>query len=175
MNITTGKNLSCWMLHGLLLALVGLSTPAGSYAAKQSEVEQVRLLRGITVDSAGVAMDEATVASGLKEALHVAVDNAVALRGARGGFAACAGFRIAPARELCSMVGNSSPERAHEELQRLEEGMNRVAEMASTAAGPLLHEAVARLRIPYAIEVLRGDSDAATAYLHRHKFANIEE
>jgi hypothetical protein len=174
-NVTTGKNLPCRMLLGVLLIFLSVSFTAITCNAAEDTLKQTRPMRGVTVDGAGKAMDENTVAAGLKEALHVAVDNTVTLRGAQGGFGARAGFRIVPAPDLCALVANSDSEQAHAQLLRLEERMNRVAEIASAAAAPLLHQAVSQLQIPYAIEVLRGDDAAATIYLHTHKFVQIEK
>lgn len=175
MNIATGKNLSCRMLLGVLLVIMGAGSPAIACNSAEKALKQTRPLRGVTVDGAGKAMDENTVAAGLKSALHVAVDNTVALRGSQGGFGASAGFRITPAAELCALVANSSSKQAQTQLLRLEERMNRVAELASAAAAPLLHLAVVQLQIPYAIEILRGDDSAATTYLRTHKFTQIEK
>lgn len=169
------KRIPCRMLSVILLILVSVSVPAMTWAAAEDTLFSTRPLRGVTVDAEGRPMDEKTVAAGLKDALHVAVENTVALRGARGGFGSRAGFHIAPAPDLCKMVASSASEPTQTQLLHLEERMNRIAEHASAASAPLLHEAVAQLKIPYAIEVLRGDNAAATNYLYTHKFAQIKK
>jgi len=173
--IAIGRKFSCRMLPLIVGIVLCITLSAVTCAVATEKLAQTRPLRGMTVDGTGKGMDENTVAAGLKETLHVAVDNTLALRGAQGGFAARAGFRIVPAPELCAQVANSDSARAHTQLLRLEERMNSVAERASAAAAPLLHNAVAQLQIPYAIEVLRGDDAATTTYLHTHKFAYIEK
>jgi len=174
-NVTTVKNLACMTLLGVLLVFMSLGFSVIACNAADETPKQTRPLRGVTVDGAGKPMDENTVAAGLKNALNVAVDNAVALRGSEGGFGASPGFRITPAAELCALVANSSSKQAQTQLLHLEERMNRVAELASAGAAPLLHQAVAQVQIPYAIEVLRGDETAATTYLRTHKFASIKK
>ncbi|MGC9518591.1 MAG: DUF4197 family protein [Desulfuromonadaceae bacterium] len=157
----------------ILFLTLGLLSTDGIQASDPPV--QTRPLRGVTVDGEGRGMSEERVAAGLKEALHVAVDRTVAQRGSRDGFGACPGYRIAPASELCARVTAMDDESARKQLAHLEQRMNRVAELTVATAAPLLHEVVARLEIPYAIEVLREDDVAATTFLQRFKGSQIEE
>lgn len=136
---------------------------------------QQRPLRGLTVDAAGKAMGEDTVAAGLKHALAIAVERSVELRGAEGGFGANAGFRIEPPAQLCRRVMRSDDADAQLHYQRLQQRINYVAEQASVAAEPLLQQAVEELEMPYAIEILRAEGCGATDYLESRKKAQLQE
>ncbi len=133
-----------------------------------------RSLAGLTVDADGVAMDEGTVAAGLKEALCLAIDQTIRECGNEGGFSSNAKLNIVFPPEIRSLAAGSCNVQVWNKLKLLEKQMNTAAEMTSFAAAPIFYAAVQQLDIPFGIEVLRGEHNAVTAYLRDHAYAALK-
>lgn len=104
---------------------------------------------------------------GLKEALVLGADKAVAQLGTADGFLGNAKVRIPlpdslrKAERVMRMVGMGA------QADELVTSMNRAAEMAVKEAQPLLVDAVKRMSVQDAKGILTGGDDAATQYFRR--------
>lgn len=107
---------------------------------------------------------EARVASGLREALRVGTERAVATLSAPGGYAEVPSLRLElpeslqPAAKTLRHIGMGR------QVDRIEEKMNEAAERAAAEAVPVFAEAVASMSIRDALGILNGPDDAATRY-----------
>jgi len=104
---------------------------------------------------------------GLKEALVLGADKAVAQLGTADGFLGNAKVKIPlpdslrKAERVMRMVGMGA------QADELVTSMNRAAEMAVKEAQPLLVDAVKRMSVQDAKGILTGGDDAATQYFRR--------
>jgi Protein of unknown function (DUF4197) len=112
---------------------------------------------------------------GLKEALVLGADKAVAQLGATNGFLGDAKVKIPlpdslrKAERVMRMVGMGA------QADELVTSMNRAAEMAVTEAKPLLVDAVKRMSVQDAKGILTGGDDAATQYFRRTTSAALTQ
>ncbi|MDD2558514.1 MAG: DUF4197 family protein [Desulfuromonadaceae bacterium] len=168
MKAESAKKFASIVLFALLCWVFPIVTQA--YANKVPN----RSLTGLTVDADGVAMDEGTVAAGLKEALCLAIDQSLRKCGNEGGFSSNAKLSIVFPLGISSIASGSCNVQVWDNLKLLEKQMNTVAEMASSAAAPTFYAAVQQLDFPFGIEVLRGDNNAATTYVRDRAYAVIK-
>lgn len=112
-------------------------------------------------------LSQAEVANGLREALSVGIRNAVAQTSAENGFWGNQALRIPwpqdaqRVKSALEGIGMSSL------TQQFEEAMNHAAEDASAKATDIFVNAITQMTITDAMGILRGENDAATAYLRR--------
>jgi hypothetical protein len=123
-------------------------------------------LRGLA-PSAGGALDEGTIADGLREALRVGSERAVGQTSKVNGFLANELIRIAVPRDLQKMASALRTVGLGAEVDELETSMNRAAEKASAEAVDVFWEAVQGLTIDDARAVLSGGRHAATNLLRK--------
>jgi hypothetical protein len=116
-----------------------------------------------TAGGAG-GLDEATVAAGLKEALTVGSERAVASTSKSGGFLDNNLIRIAMPDELSTMAKTLRAIGYGRQVDAMEVGMNRAAERASEEARPVLIDAVSQMTLTDAMGILRGGDTSATDY-----------
>lgn len=107
---------------------------------------------------------ETHVASGLREALRVGTERAVATLSEPGGFADVPALRlqlpeaIQPAAKTLRRIGMGRP------VNELESKMNEAAERAAGEAIPVFADALTSMTISDAMGILNGPDDAATQY-----------
>lgn len=104
------------------------------------------------------------VASGLKEALRIGTERAVASTSRPGGFLDDARLRIALPDGLATTARAARMVGFGAQVDALEVTMNRAAERASAEATTVFWDAVAKMTIPDAMGILNGGDDAATRY-----------
>ncbi len=109
-------------------------------------------------------LDEATVAAGLKEALTLGSERAVASTSKPGGFLDNNLIRIAMPDELSTMSKTLRAIGFGSQIDAMEVGMNRAAERASEEAKPVLIDAVSQMTLTDAMGILRGGDTSATDY-----------
>jgi hypothetical protein len=129
--------------------------------------EDAAAILGTLGGGAPQALDEATVASGLREALGVGTRRAVGRTSVVDGFWSDARIRIPvpePAERLASGLRGIG---LGAQVDAFERSMNRAGERASAEAVDVFLDAILRLTIPDALGILRGPDDAATQYLRR--------
>jgi hypothetical protein len=112
----------------------------------------------------GVPLDEATVASGLRQALEVGTQRATAELSRPGGFSGDPDLRIPLPAELDRLAGSLRAVGLGPQVDALEESMNRAAEQAASEALPVFASAIGSMSISDAFAILEGPEDAATRY-----------
>jgi hypothetical protein len=123
--------------------------------------------------AAPLALSDAEVAEGLKGALIQGVERAVLQLGRENGFLTNQKVRIAlppalaPADSVLRRVGLGGYS------DQLVTAMNRAAQQAVPEARALLIDAVRRMSIQDAKDILTGPEDAATQYFRRHTEAAL--
>ncbi len=142
--------------------LRGLSTLAGSLGAQSDPATDTSL-------------DTGTVAAGLKEALQLGAERAVAATSASGGFLDNPQIHIPLPGKLDLMTRALRTIGMSSQVDALEEGMNRAAEQASAEAKPVLVDAVKEMTLPDALAILRGTDTAATDYFRANTSDTLRE
>ncbi|MDY0270098.1 DUF4197 domain-containing protein [Trichloromonas sp.] len=156
------KKYASWLISGcaLLLILGGCLETSGTGGQLASNV--LRSLSSSGTQAAG--LDESTVAAGLKEALRVGSERAVASTSTTDGFLGNQLIRIAMPDELATAAKALRAVGFGGQVDAFEVGMNRAAEKASAEAKPVLVDAVSQMTLTDAMGILRGGDTAATDY-----------
>jgi hypothetical protein len=115
-----------------------------------------------------IALTDAEVARGLREALVQGAERAVLQLGREDGFLSNQAVRIAVPPSLTRADALSRKVGLRKYSDQLVTAMNRAAEQAVPEARALLVEAVNRMTIADAKVILTGPEDAATQYFRRH-------
>ncbi len=120
---------------------------------------------GLLAGGAGAALDDSTIADGLRQALEVGTERAVAKTSAVGGFLGNKLIRIAVPEELGKMTSALRKIGMGSQVDELEKSMNHAAEKASAEATAIFWEAVKGMSIEDARVVLEGGKHSATNLL----------
>jgi hypothetical protein len=118
----------------------------------------------LSASNAG-ALDSATIADGLREALKVGSERAVGNVSKTDGFLSNKLIRIAMPKELEKMASTLRKVGFASQVDEMETSMNRAAEKASAEATAIFWDAVKGLTIDDAKRVLDGGKHAATQLL----------
>ncbi len=103
-------------------------------------------------------------AAGVREALRVAADRAVALASKPGGFLDDARIHIRPPKTVRKIGKALSALGMGSQVEELELGMNRAAERATAEAKPVFADAIRGMTLQDAVGIVRGGDSAATDY-----------
>jgi hypothetical protein len=135
-----------------------------------------------TTGGAGSGLDEATVVSGLKEALRVGTERSVVRTSREGGYWNDPLLRIPLPEDLQTMGDALRAVGMGAQVDALELSMNRAAETASAEATEVFWQAIRTMSISDAYGILNGPDDAATTYFRgrtegtlRQRFSPIVE
>lgn len=118
-------------------------------------------------------LDEATVASGLREALEVGTQRAIGTVSVEGGFANDAVRRLVIPENLQTMASRLRTAGFGNEVDRFEAQMNTAAEQAAGLAFDVFAGAVRGMSIQDAFSILNGPQDAATVYFRGRTEAEL--
>ena len=110
-----------------------------------------------------VKLTESEIVEGLKEALNRGCSFSVNISSVEGGFNNNKLIKIPFPDE--SVKNNLLNIGLSENVKQFEESMNRSAEIASEKALPLLEQAISKMSINDALNILNGEQNAATIYL----------
>ncbi len=152
----------------LLLVLSGCAEMKGSDLTGN-------VLSALSASKNGGALDEGTVAAGLKEALSVGSERAVSATSQNNGFWGNELIRISMPQELSAMETTLRAIGFGEKVDELELAMNRAAEKASAEAKPVLLNAVSEMTVTDAMGILRGGDTAATDYFKEKTSGTLRE
>jgi hypothetical protein len=119
------------------------------------------------------ALDESTVAEGLKEALHVGTERATASTSKLDGFYKNALIRIALPEQYEGVAKTLKNFGMGFYVDDFERSMNRAAERASGEAIDVFWSVIKQMSIPDAFGILNGGETAATDYFRRTTTASL--
>ncbi len=146
---------------GLLMAALGLVAIGPERADGQLDLD--RLLRGFG-QSPGSGLDETKIAQGLKEALRVGTENAVALTGRLDGYLANQAIKILMPPELSRLESGLRAIGLGAKVDEFVVSMNRAAEQAAPQARQIFVDAITGMSFADARRILGGGDTAATDY-----------
>ena len=109
-------------------------------------------------------LSDATIASGLKEALQVGTQNAISLTGRPDGYFQNAAIKILMPSQLQPIEKGLRAVGYGPQLDELVLSMNRAAERAAPAAKPIFLEAITAMSFDDARKIVTGSPTAATEY-----------
>lgn len=141
-------------------AVAGLLLAASSRTGFRAQLQDILSL--------GSGLDEKTVAAGLKDALAVGTERTVLQTSKVDGFLGNALIRIALPGQYKEMADPSRKLGFGHEVDALEVGMNRAAEKAAGEARPVFSDALRKMTVTDAVQILRGGDHAATEYFRKH-------
>lgn len=144
---------------GLIFALVLLLVILGC-ATLQEDLADI-LNTGTGQDG---ALDEPTVIAGIKEALRVGTQNSVLSTSRLDGYLGNQLIRIVLPEQLESMASTMRQVGLGSQVDELEIGMNRAAELAAAEARDVFWDAITGMSVADAFGILNGGDTAATDY-----------
>ena len=124
--------------------------------------------------SRGGSLDEPTVIAGIKEALRVGTQNTVLSTSKLDGFLGNQLIRIAVPEQMESMASALRKIGLGSQVDELEVGMNRAAELAAAEARDVFWNAITGMTVSDAFEILSGGDTAATEYFRDRSYASLK-
>jgi hypothetical protein len=121
----------------------------------------------------GGTLDESTVIAGVKEALRVGTQNSVLSTSKVDGFLGNQLIRIALPEQLQSAASTMRQVGLGGQVDELEVGMNRAAELAAGDARDVFWNAITGMTVADAFGILRGGPTAATDYFRDRTAATL--
>ncbi len=119
------------------------------------------------------ALDESTVAAGLKEALRVGTERSTVSTSRLDGFYKNTMIRIALPEQYTDVAKTLRSFGMGSYVDNFERSMNRAAERASGEAVDVFWSAITQMSIPDAFGILNGGETAATDYFRRTTTASL--
>lgn len=120
-----------------------------------------------------VALTDADISKGLKQALDLGVGESVSFLSAKDGFYASA-YKILLPEEAYTVINKLKVipgfSNVEEELIKL---INRGAEDAASKAGPIFYQAIKDISFNDAMNILTGPDNAATNYLNNKTYNSL--
>lgn len=123
--------------------------------------------------TSGMTME--TVAAGLKDALKVGTQNAVAQTSQKGGYARDAALRIPLPQELQGVAQSLRKIGLGSQVDALEGKMNEAAEAAAAQATPVFLGAIQQMTFDDAKKILHGSDSAATDYFREKTAGQLRD
>lgn len=117
------------------------------------------------------------VVDGLKEALRVSSDTSVATLNKNDGYFANLAVKILLPPEAAAVESTLRmvPGIGNTVVDELILKINRAAEQAANAAGPIFYNAITNITFNDAMNILNGPNDAATQYLKAQTYTQLKE
>jgi len=115
----------------------------------------------------GGELNTGTIVAGLKEALRVGTERTVSVTSRPGGYLNNAGIRIPMPEKLQGMASALRKVGLGAKVDSFENKMNEAAELAAKEAGPVLVDAIRKMTIADAKNILSGTDTAATDYFRQ--------
>jgi len=112
-------------------------------------------------------LNESTVVAGLKEALRVGTERSSGSLSESGGFSGNPLLRLALPQELDDLAKGMRAIGMGSQVDKLEATMNDAAEQAAGEAIPVFASAISKMTVKDAMNILNGESDAATQYFRK--------
>ena len=148
-----------------ILAVTFLFT---TYCVGQSQVDQVwQTITKSRGNPAAATLSNEKITAGLKEALKISTGKAVAATGKPDGFLKNEAIKILLPEQLRTAGKGMRLLGMGPQLDELEIGMNRAAEQATPKAKQIFFNALLKMNIGDARQILTGGDNAATQYFRR--------
>jgi len=124
-------------------------------------------LQAILNSAGNIPLSNADIANGLKEALDKGVDQSVKTLAVKNGYYESV-YKILLPQEAQGVIDKlkSIPGFANLEQEAIKK-INQAAEDAASKAGPIFLSAIKQMTFEDVMNILMGDKNAATQYLHR--------
>lgn len=151
-----------WLCLALSLAVCGCAGLQGSMGD---------ILSGGS--SSRGTLDEGTVIAGIREALRVGTQNAVLSTSRVDGYLGNALIRIAIPSQMQSVTSALRQAGFGDQVDEMEVGMNRAAELAAGQAREVFWTAITDMTVSDAFGILRGRNTAATDYFHERTYDTL--
>jgi hypothetical protein len=113
-------------------------------------------------------LDEKTVIAGLKEALEIGTKNGVKIVSKQNGYFKNLAIKILLPKELQKVAKTVRDIGLGSQVDKFILTMNRAAEKAAPKAINIFVDAIKKMTIRDALDILHGKDDAATRYFERH-------
>jgi hypothetical protein len=147
---------------------------AGALAASGCATLQQTMGTAFPGDSSGSgALDESTVAAGIKEALRIGTENTVVSTSKVDGFLGNQLIRIAIPEQMTTVASTLRKVGFGSQVDELEVGMNRAAELAAGEAKGIFWNAIKGMTVSDAFGILNGGNTAATEYFREKTSASL--
>lgn len=123
------------------------------------------IFKGLGIGRQG-GLDDVKIGSGLKEALRIGTQNAVALTGRSNGYFDNPAIRILMPKQLQTLETTMRMAGYGYQVDAFILSMNQAAERAAPAAAQIFSDALAAMTFEDARKILAGGETAATDYFH---------
>ena len=152
-----------------LMSLVLILGVSGCATLKESMGD----IFGGSSSSSG-SLDEPTVIAGIKEALRIGTQNTVLSTSKVDGYLGNALIRIAIPEQMTSVASALRKAGLGSQVDELEVGMNRAAELAAAEAREIFWNAITGMTVSDAFGILKGGDTAATEYFRERTSAALQ-
>ena len=157
-----------WLLSALLIGLfVNSASAQGAFGKLLEKVTKPSSGTTASPSIFGSALSSSDIAAGLKEALSVGIDKGSSQASAVNGYFKNPLIKILFPPEAQKVEAQLRKLGFSKQVDDFELSLNRSAEDAAKKAKPVFIKAITQMTIPDAINILRGDSTAATQYLRK--------
>lgn len=124
--------------------------------------------------SGGGSLTEQDASDAIKEALLNGTQDGVRQLSMADGYFGNPEIRIPLPPDATEMSERLRSIGLGNQVDQALESLNRAAEAAATEAGPIFIDAIKKMTIADAINIVRGTDDAATRYLEKHSSAGLK-
>ena len=152
----------------LLLTLTLFALPQLSHAGWQDYLGDIKQrIKDAPASSTQSSLSEDTIVSGLKQALNQGVEKSVKQLGTENGFLGDATVKIPMPQTLGKVETGLRKIGQHKVADNFINTMNHAAEKAVPLTTDILVQAVKNMTLKDALNILKGEPDAATQYFKR--------
>ena len=157
------------------LATAGLAQAGFDDMLKQGSQMLGGAMKGSPSTSAASTLPTSEIDAGLKQALEIGADRAVAYLGKPGGFLDNPKVRIGLPGSLDTVAKGLRAAGQGAIVDEFEETVNRAAEAAIPKTLDIVKETITGMTLDDARQILSGGDDAATRYLRQKAGASLEK
>jgi hypothetical protein len=134
-----------------------------------------QIVKQVETNSKGSILSEEEIINGLKEALTIGTNNSTKKLGVENGFFNDAILKIVMPPEAQKVASSLRRLGMGSLVDKAELSMNRAAEDATSGVADIFIEAIKKMTIKDGLEILKGDSVAATNYLKTNTSQQLTE
>ena len=121
----------------------------------------------------GISLSQEDIGKGLKQALDIGVNDAVSFLSAEDGFYKSA-YKVLLPKEAQGIMNKLKVVPGFKNVEtKMIEKINRAAEDAASSAKPIFVKAIKGMSFDDALNILKGDKDAATRFLEKSTYDDL--